>query len=155
MGLIRFSMKGDIPMDATTVSTSSPEESSSSATTRPTAKSIGSISGSSLIPRSVNISSSSPRTFKPIPTNAAGRTRPSFFVSIEKVSGENAKLCAFAEILNDGLVWAREGTEFEPMSEEELYFIRLTHFGGWLWLNCTISGQDPQFRLNIQLVLKE
>ncbi len=78
-----------------------------------------------------------------------------FFVRIERVSGENALLDAFAEISNDGVVWAREGTKFEPMSEEGLYFVRLSHFGGWLRLNCTVSGQGAQFRLNVQLALKE
>jgi hypothetical protein len=78
-----------------------------------------------------------------------------FFISIEDVSGEGANLDAAVQISNDGYNWIDEGTGFEPMTEKGLYFVRVSHFGGWLRLDCSISGIDARFKLNIQLALKE
>jgi hypothetical protein len=34
------------------------------------------------------------------------------------------------------------------------HFLRVSHFGGWLRLRCTLRGEDPQVKLTIHLVLK-
>jgi len=79
-----------------------------------------------------------------------------FFISIEEASGEHPVLTAEAQLSNDGVLnWANEGSRFEPISETGFYFLCVKHFGGWLRLNCTVSGADTQFRVSIQLALKE
>ncbi|RKX32632.1 MAG: hypothetical protein DRP71_11785 [Verrucomicrobia bacterium] len=78
-----------------------------------------------------------------------------FFISVEDVSGKGAMLDATVQISNDGVFWTDEGTCFVSMAEKGLTFVRVGHFGGWLRLNCSVSGTDARFRLNIQLALKE
>ena len=78
-----------------------------------------------------------------------------FFVRVEDVSGRNPRLKVKAQISADGITWADEGTEFPPLSEHGLHFIRLNHFGGWLRLACMISGEDARFRLLVNVALKE
>jgi hypothetical protein len=74
---------------------------------------------------------------------------------VEGLSGENPSLSAEVEISHDGVNWAKEGTVSEPILQKGLHFIRVNHFGNWLRLNCRISGEQPTFRLNIQIALKE
>ena len=78
-----------------------------------------------------------------------------FFVRVEDVSGKGATLNAKAQISADGITWADEGTAFESMTEKGLYFIRLTHFGGWLRLACSVTGEKPCFKLLVNIALKE
>lgn len=78
-----------------------------------------------------------------------------FFIRVEGMSGEDSLLKADAQISADGIKWVDEGTSFQPISEKGLYFIRLKHFGGWLRLNCRISGKETCFRLLVNIVLKE
>lgn len=78
-----------------------------------------------------------------------------FFVRVEDVSGSGATLNAKAQISADGLLWADEGTTFEPITEKGLHFIRVNNFGGWLRLACSITGQAPRFRLLVNIALKE
>jgi hypothetical protein len=79
-----------------------------------------------------------------------------FFITIEKISGDNPRLTANVQLSNDGVLnWADEGSRFEPMLETGFCFLRVKHFGGWLRLNCNVSGTDAQFRVSIQLALKE
>lgn len=77
-----------------------------------------------------------------------------WFVRIEELP-EGAGLEARAQISADGIVWNDEGTRFEPMREKGQWFIRLTHFGGWLRLAGRVSGaDDPEVVVTIQLALK-
>ena len=78
-----------------------------------------------------------------------------FFISIDDVSGDGATLDAVVQISNDGFYWTDEGTRFEPMAKKGIYFVRASHFGGWLRLSCSISGTDAKFILNNHLALKE
>ena len=78
-----------------------------------------------------------------------------FFISIEDVSGEGATLDAAVQISNDGFYWVDEGTSFAPIVKKGLHFVRVNQFGGWLRLNCSVSGTDARFKLNIQIALKE
>lgn len=78
-----------------------------------------------------------------------------FFITVEALSGKSPCLVGEVEISPDGINWVREGTVSQPITAEGVHFIRATHFGNWLRLSCKISGEDPVFRLNIQLALKE
>lgn len=77
-----------------------------------------------------------------------------FFIMVENMSGENAKLVAEVEISLDGVNWAKEGTVSEPITTEGLHFVKVTNFGNYLRLNCKIDGEKPCFKLNIQIALK-
>ncbi len=78
-----------------------------------------------------------------------------FFIVVEDISGEGATLEAEAEISHDGVNWVSEGTAFETISGKGMHFIKVSHFGNWLRLNCRVSGKKPVFRLLIQIALKE
>jgi len=77
-----------------------------------------------------------------------------FFIMVESLSGKNPELTAEVEISHDGINWAKEGTVSDPITSEGLHFVRVKHFGNWLRLNCRVGGENPGFRLNIQIALK-
>ena len=78
-----------------------------------------------------------------------------FFIMVEGLSGKSPKLVAEVEISLDGINWVKEGTVSDPITAEGLHFVRARHFGNWLRLNCRISGENPSFRLLVQIALKE
>ena len=94
-------------------------------------------------------------SFQTHPYECGWASEAIFFIRVEDLSGEGAKLEAAVQLSNDGVYWTDEGTGFDPMGKEGLFFVRVKRFGGWLRLNGTISGTDARFRLNIQLALKE
>ncbi len=74
-----------------------------------------------------------------------------FFIFVEQVIGSgvfNAKV----QISHDGIHWADEGTVFEPITKEGLYFVKVTHFGNYIRLNTDIEGAE--FKLQIQIASK-
>lgn len=77
-----------------------------------------------------------------------------FFIAVENVSGSNPVLAAAVEISHDGVHWVAEGTVSEPITTKGLHFLRVKHFGNWLRLRCRITGNNPVFRLNVQIALK-
>jgi hypothetical protein len=77
-----------------------------------------------------------------------------FWVMVEGVSGEGASLEGDVEISHDGFSWAKDGSSVGPLTEEGLNFVRVSHFGNWIRLNCRVSGNDPVFKLLIQIALK-
>ncbi len=78
-----------------------------------------------------------------------------FFVMVEDKSGETASLEGDVEISHDGVNWAKEGSSFGPLKEKGLSFVRVTHFGNWLRLNCRVGGSNSVFKLLVQIALKE
>ena len=74
-----------------------------------------------------------------------------FFIGVEQISGENPQFSAAVELSNDGILWIPDGTHTEVITDVGLHLLRVSHFGGWLRLNCSVRGE---FRLNIQLALK-
>ena len=74
-----------------------------------------------------------------------------FFININDVQGEEAELNAWVQISLDGVHWADEGTQFEPMSEPGLYFVKVIHFGNYLRLAVDVQGD---FDLQIQIACK-
>ena len=93
--------------------------------------------------------------FQTNPYEAGWASECIFFIMVEGLSGKNPRLVAEVEISHDGISWASEGTVSGPITKEGLHFVRVRHFGNWLRLNCKISGENPSFRLNIQIALKE
>ncbi|HBO45855.1 MAG TPA: hypothetical protein DD670_18410 [Planctomycetaceae bacterium] len=78
-----------------------------------------------------------------------------FFIRAEETAGENPLLRARVQISADGIHWVDEGTAFPPITTTGDYFVRISHFGGWLRLAGTIQGEEGRFDVTIHLVLKE
>ena len=78
-----------------------------------------------------------------------------FFIMVEDIKGTGSSLVADVEISHDGMAWVKEGTQSGTIDKAGLHFIRVTHFGNWLRLNCRITGESPEFKLLIQIALKE
>ena len=93
--------------------------------------------------------------FQTHPYEAGWASEAIFFIRVESVAGEGASLEAAVQISPDGLNWVDEGTRFEPIGAEGLHFVRVKHFGGWLRLDCRISGDGACFRPLVNLALKE
>lgn len=94
------------------------------------------------------------KDFETHPYEAGWADECIFFIAVEDLSGNNPALTAAVEISHDGVHWAKEGTVSEPITQKGLHFVRVKHFGNWLRLNCRITGDDPVFRLNVQIALK-
>ena len=78
-----------------------------------------------------------------------------FFVKIHELKGEQACVTARAQVSVDGIEWIDESPQLIKADQEGSYFLRASHFGGWLRLRNELSGKDPAVRVTIQLVLKE
>ena len=78
-----------------------------------------------------------------------------FFVRIQEAENDAAKLLARPQISADGIHWVDEGSSFPTMSGVGVWFLRLSHFGGWLRLRCETEGDKARFNVMIHLVLKE
>jgi hypothetical protein len=77
-----------------------------------------------------------------------------FFLRLHEVTGEQVALDSFIQVSVDGINWIDEGTRFPPLYEVGDYFVRVSHFGGWLRLRNTLRGDNPELKLTINLVLK-
>ncbi len=94
-------------------------------------------------------------SFSTHPMEVAWATEAIFFITIEEVKCEGARLKPRFQVSVDGVNWIEEGTAFEPLMKCGQYFQRVTHFGGWLRLYVEMEGDAPLFNLTIHLVLKE
>jgi hypothetical protein len=89
------------------------------------------------------------------PFEAGWASEAIFFLRIEECSGESPVLSAKVQISADGVRWVDEGTQFLPMSAAGDYFVRASHFGGWLRLCGSLTGRAAKCKITVQLVLKE
>jgi hypothetical protein len=89
------------------------------------------------------------------PMETAWASEAIFFITVEDIQGESPVLKARIQISADGVNWVDEGTSFDPIKRKGHYFIRVTHFGGWLRVWGDIEGPDSAFNLTIHLALKE
>ena len=94
-------------------------------------------------------------SFESSPFEAAWASEALYFIRVEEVAGENAALAAHVQISVDGIRWVDEGTCIGPLTSVGDYFMKVSHFGGFLRLRVVISGQDARFQLTNNLVLKE
>lgn len=85
----------------------------------------------------------------------AGWAREAIFVVRVHEIAKGATLGAKAQISVDGIEWMDEGSTFTPIEMTGSYFLKVSHFGGWLRLQATLEGASKEpARLTIQLVLK-
>jgi hypothetical protein len=89
------------------------------------------------------------------PYEAGWARQAIFFVRVEEVSGEDPRLNARVQISADGVRWVDEGSVMAPITSAGDYFVRVSHFGGWLRLCGEVTGANARFKLTVQLVLKE
>lgn len=90
---------------------------------------------------------------EPIETGWAGEA--TFFIEILATNEQFSALKAEVQISPNGISWVSEGTVFTDISEHGLYYKKINHFGGWLRLKCSYSGQDANARMMVYLILKE
>lgn len=93
--------------------------------------------------------------FQTNPYEAGWASEVIFFIMVEELSGTNPSLTASVQLSHDGVEWCDEGTVSEPITSEGLHFIRVKHFGNYLRLDCKVNGDNPSFKLNIQIACKE
>ena len=78
-----------------------------------------------------------------------------WFIRVMDISGHQARLSARAQVSPDGLFWCDEGSRFPDIRKAGLYSLPLRDFGGWLRLDCKVSGTEPKVKVLVYLVLKE
>ena len=97
-------------------------------------------------------------TFTTHPFEAAWASEAIFFVRIEEAG---AALNAAVQISADGVRWVDEGTRFNTLQEKGDYFVRVSHFGGWLRLHIELEDSlekgeaKGETVITVQLALKE
>lgn len=89
------------------------------------------------------------------PYECAWASEAIFFIRVQEKRGAEATLDAAVQISADGIHWVDEGTTFESIMEEGDYFVRASHFGGWLRLKGRVAGENACLNVMIHLVLKE
>ena len=94
-------------------------------------------------------------SFATEPYECAWASEARWFIRVLDVAGDNTLLKASVQVSPDGLFWCDEGTIFPDISEPGLYSLPVREFGGWLRLDCAISGANPAVKLMITLALKE
>lgn len=94
-------------------------------------------------------------SFATEPYECAWASEARWFIRVLDLDGDNAFLRASVQVSPDGLFWCDEGTAFPDIREPGLYSVPVREFGGWLRLNCAISGAKPAIKLMISLALKE
>jgi hypothetical protein len=77
-----------------------------------------------------------------------------FFIRVQEIEGEQARLSADVQVSADGVNWVDEGTSFEPITATGDRFVRVSHFGGWLRLRGDVQPGDARMNVMIHLVLK-
>jgi hypothetical protein len=77
-----------------------------------------------------------------------------FVIRVHSMDPGGNVLHAVPQISADGIEWMDEGSAFTPIGAPGSYFLRLSHFGGWLRLRCRIEGRNPAIRVTIPLILK-
>jgi hypothetical protein len=93
--------------------------------------------------------------FQTHPYETAWAGEAIFFLRVEELSGQSPELSAAVQISVDGVNWVDEGTTLGPIYQEGDYFVRVSHFGGWLRLSGEVWGENAGFILTVHLVLKE
>lgn len=93
--------------------------------------------------------------FETHPYEAGWASEAICFIRVENFTGENSELDAAVQISVDGVRWVDEGTFLKKITSTGDYFIKVTHFGGFLRLRGQVSGEDANFNLTIWWVLKE
>lgn len=88
------------------------------------------------------------------PYEAAWASEAIFYVRTDAVGAGAGPVGFTVEISPDGMAWVDEGTTLTVRAGDELAFVRVTHFGGWLRLRHT-TGPADSLQATVYLVLKE
>lgn len=94
-------------------------------------------------------------SFTSHPMETAWASEAIFFLTVENIAGKNAVLKARVQISVDGVNWVDEGTHFEPITSTGTFFVKVSHFGGWLRLCGFTEMKESSFNLTIHLAIKE
>lgn len=79
-------------------------------------------------------------TFATEPYEAGWADEAIVFIRIHELD-EKTEITGKIQISMDGIVWIDEGTSFPTISCTGDYFVKVKHFGGWIRLQSTVSGQ--------------
>ncbi len=93
--------------------------------------------------------------FQTEPYEVGWASEAMFFIRMHELTGSGTVIEARVQVSVDGIHWIDEGTSFPAINHKGDNFIRVSHFGGWLRLACTLAGKDPEVELTVQLALKE
>lgn len=93
--------------------------------------------------------------FSTHPMESGWASEAIFFITVEELAGHSSLLKTAVQISVDGVNWIDEGSFPPPISQIGHYFLKVSHFGGWLRLRGEIEGNNSLFNLTIHLVLKE
>lgn len=93
--------------------------------------------------------------FQTHPYEAGWASEAICFIRVESVTGESPQLDAAVQISVDGVRWVDEGTCFKTIWAAGDYFVKVSHFGGFLRLRGSVKGDNANFNLTIWWVLKE
>lgn len=86
------------------------------------------------------------------PMEAAWASEAIFFIFLDEVIQAGSELTCKVQVSVDGVHWLDEGTVTKLDASTDKQFLRISHFGGWLRLDCQVSGE---LKISIHLVLKE
>lgn len=76
-----------------------------------------------------------------------------FFVRILKTDGLVGPATFYPQVSPDGMRWVDEGASMTLPVGQELGFVKLTHFGGWIRVRATVQGTG-RLRIMAYLTLK-
>lgn len=77
------------------------------------------------------------------------------FLRIEEHTGERLEVNAHVQISPDGIRWVDEGVKFPVIGEPGDYFVKVSHFGGWLRLRGLEKNQGSRAVITVWWILKE
>lgn len=88
------------------------------------------------------------------PFETAWASEATFFVRAEVASANTGDITFAVELSPDGITWVDEGGRLVLPQGEQLAFVRIRHFGGWLRLRY-LEGALEENQTTVYLVLKE
>ena len=92
--------------------------------------------------------------FETEPYEAAWAGEARWFVRVVELA-EGSRLVCRPQISPDGLYWCDEGSAGVELETPGLASFALRDFGGWLRLDCRLTGAAPSAKVVIHLALKE
>lgn len=87
------------------------------------------------------------------PYEAAWAREAIFFIRVLDPKALKGRMQFAAEISPDGMRWCAEGTTCDIAEGQEMAFLRLTHFGGWLRIR-RVDNEAASPKVIVYIVLK-
>ncbi len=92
--------------------------------------------------------------FRTEPYECGWASEAMFVVRVHEIEGSPV-LRATVQLSVDGIEWMDDDTCLPRIDRVGSFFVRVTHFGGWLRLDGAVAGDGARARLTVYLVLKE